>query len=276
MSGFKRSEAGQDPGPARRRADRRLQAPARHRSARPSTSSRTRRSSTWRAPARRTTFRTRSRNSCRRSPAASPTSSASARCSTPRGGGSGDSATVVSVAGNSPRYNALQIDGAANNDLFGLASSSGAPGGTAETQPISLDAIQEIQLVVSPVRRSPGRLHRRRHQRDHEERHQQHSRHRVLLHAQPGLGGQGLHRHQDLDAQGQAGRLQPRRPDHEEPRVLLRHCGLRPQGTSDRLLREPGWPDDGQRGAGHAVRRTRSRAAMATRCPAIRSGSSTS
>jgi hypothetical protein len=67
-----------------------------------------------------------------------------------QGGGGGDSASVVSVAGNSPRYNGLQIDGAANNDLFGLASSSGAPGGTAETQPISLDAIQEIQLVVSP------------------------------------------------------------------------------------------------------------------------------
>jgi carboxypeptidase family protein len=67
-----------------------------------------------------------------------------------QGGGAGDQASVVSVAGNSPRYNGLQIDGAANNDLFGLASSSGAPGGTAETQPISLDAIQEIQLVVSP------------------------------------------------------------------------------------------------------------------------------
>src|SRR3954469_14800715 len=67
-----------------------------------------------------------------------------------QGGGAGDQAAVVSVAGNSPRYNGLQIDGAANNDLFGLASSSGAPGGTAETQPISLDAIQEIQLVVSP------------------------------------------------------------------------------------------------------------------------------
>ena len=67
-----------------------------------------------------------------------------------QGGGGGDSASVVSVAGNSPRYNGLQIDGAANNDLFGLASSAGAPGGTAETQPISLDAIQEIQLVVSP------------------------------------------------------------------------------------------------------------------------------
>jgi hypothetical protein len=67
-----------------------------------------------------------------------------------QGGGSGDSASVVSAAGTSFRYNSLQIDGAQNQDLFGLASSAGAPGGTAETQPISLDAIQEIQLVVSP------------------------------------------------------------------------------------------------------------------------------
>jgi len=67
------------------------------------------------------------------------------------GGGSGaDSGSVVSVAGNSYRYNSVQIDGAVNNDLFGLASSAGVPGGTAETQPVSLDAIQEIQLVVSP------------------------------------------------------------------------------------------------------------------------------
>lgn len=66
-----------------------------------------------------------------------------------QGGGAGDSAAVVSAAGSSYRYNTLQIDGAQNQDLFGLASSAGAPGGTAETQPISLDAIQEIQLVVS-------------------------------------------------------------------------------------------------------------------------------
>ena len=67
------------------------------------------------------------------------------------GGGSGaDSGSVVSVAGSSYRYNSIQIDGAINNDLFGLASSAGVPGGTAETQPVSLDAIQEIQLVVSP------------------------------------------------------------------------------------------------------------------------------
>jgi len=57
---------------------------------------------------------------------------------------------TASVAGISQRYNNLQIDGAVNNDLFGLGSSGGIPGGNAGTQPISLDAIQEIQLVVSP------------------------------------------------------------------------------------------------------------------------------
>lgn len=63
-----------------------------------------------------------------------------------------DSATggeMVSVAGRSNRYNNMQIDGAVNNDVFGLAS-TGTPGGQTGTQPISLDAIQEIALVVSP------------------------------------------------------------------------------------------------------------------------------
>ena len=56
---------------------------------------------------------------------------------------------AVSVAGRNNRYNNVQIDGAVNNDVFGLAA-SGTPGGQTETQPISLDAIQELQLVVSP------------------------------------------------------------------------------------------------------------------------------
>ena len=56
---------------------------------------------------------------------------------------------ALSVAGRNNRYNNVQIDGAVNNDLFGL-SPSGTPGGTTEAQPISLDAIQELQLVVSP------------------------------------------------------------------------------------------------------------------------------
>jgi outer membrane receptor for ferrienterochelin and colicin len=59
------------------------------------------------------------------------------------------SATRMMVAGKSNRYNNISIDGAVNNDLFGLAD-TGTPGGQADAPPISLEAIQEIQLVVSP------------------------------------------------------------------------------------------------------------------------------
>jgi hypothetical protein len=62
-------------------------------------------------------------------------------------GSSGDQA--MSIGGRHNRYNNMQIDGAVNNDLFGLAD-TGTPGGQTGTQPISLDAIQEIQVVVSP------------------------------------------------------------------------------------------------------------------------------
>ncbi|WP_276499110.1 TonB-dependent receptor [Pontibacter litorisediminis] len=54
-----------------------------------------------------------------------------------------------SIGGSNNRYNNITIDGAVNNDVFGL-SGSGTPGGSAGTQPISLDAIQEIQVVVAP------------------------------------------------------------------------------------------------------------------------------
>jgi hypothetical protein len=57
-------------------------------------------------------------------------------------------ADMISVAGRNNRYNNMQIDGAVNNDVFGLAA-TGTPGGQTGTQPVSLDAIQEIQLVVS-------------------------------------------------------------------------------------------------------------------------------
>ena len=56
--------------------------------------------------------------------------------------------TVLSVAGRNPRYNNISIDGAVNNDVFGLAD-SGTPGGQSATQPIQLDAVQELQLVTS-------------------------------------------------------------------------------------------------------------------------------
>jgi hypothetical protein len=51
--------------------------------------------------------------------------------------------------GRNNRYNNIQIDGAVNNDLFGLAA-SGTPGGQAGTKPITLEAIQEFQVVLAP------------------------------------------------------------------------------------------------------------------------------
>jgi hypothetical protein len=63
--------------------------------------------------------------------------------------GLNDDPLAISVAGRNNRYNSVQIDGAIYNDVFGLAA-SGTPGGQTESQPISLDAIQELQLVVSP------------------------------------------------------------------------------------------------------------------------------
>ncbi len=57
--------------------------------------------------------------------------------------------TSITVAGRNNRYNNIQIDGSVNNDLFGLAA-QGTPGGQTETNAISIDAVQEINLVVSP------------------------------------------------------------------------------------------------------------------------------
>jgi len=55
----------------------------------------------------------------------------------------------ISFAGTNNRYNSFQIDGTVSNDVFGL-SSSGTNGGQTGSNPISLDAIQEIQVVVAP------------------------------------------------------------------------------------------------------------------------------
>ncbi|MBN2431629.1 MAG: TonB-dependent receptor [Acidobacteria bacterium] len=56
---------------------------------------------------------------------------------------------AYNVAGKNNRYNNVQIDGAVNNDLFGLTD-SGTPGGQTNASPISLDAIQEFQVVIAP------------------------------------------------------------------------------------------------------------------------------
>ena len=60
-----------------------------------------------------------------------------------------------SFGGMNNRFNNITIDGAVNNDVFGL-SGSGTPGGQASTTPISIDAIQEIQVVLAPYDVSYG------------------------------------------------------------------------------------------------------------------------
>jgi outer membrane receptor for ferrienterochelin and colicin len=56
---------------------------------------------------------------------------------------------AISIAGQNNRYNAFYIDGALNNDAAGI-SASGTNGGQANITPISIDAIDQIQVVISP------------------------------------------------------------------------------------------------------------------------------
>ncbi len=56
----------------------------------------------------------------------------------------------ISIAGANNRYNSIFIDGAVNNDVFGI-SETGTNGGQANSiSPISIDAIEEFQVVLAP------------------------------------------------------------------------------------------------------------------------------
>lgn len=55
----------------------------------------------------------------------------------------------ITIAGTNNRYNSFQIDGTVANDVFGL-SAGGTNGAQTSANPISMDAIQEIQVVVAP------------------------------------------------------------------------------------------------------------------------------
>ncbi|HEX5753068.1 MAG TPA: carboxypeptidase regulatory-like domain-containing protein [Archangium sp.] len=55
----------------------------------------------------------------------------------------------TAMAGQNNRFNNIQVDGAAYNDIFGL-SGSGTPGGQAGAKPISIEAIQTFVVQVSP------------------------------------------------------------------------------------------------------------------------------
>ena len=58
-----------------------------------------------------------------------------------------------SFGGRSSLYNNFSIDGATSNNVFGL---SALPGGQSNAQPISVDAIQELQVSLSPYDVSQG------------------------------------------------------------------------------------------------------------------------
>ncbi|MGH7616761.1 MAG: carboxypeptidase regulatory-like domain-containing protein, partial [Gemmatimonadaceae bacterium] len=55
----------------------------------------------------------------------------------------------LSGGGQNNRFNAIQIDGAVANDLFGLSSTL-QPGGLANAKQVSLEAVKEYQILLSP------------------------------------------------------------------------------------------------------------------------------
>ncbi len=61
----------------------------------------------------------------------------------------------ISLAGMNNRFNAIYIDGAVNNDVYGI-SASGTNGGQAQISPFSIDIIDQFQVVLSPYDVSLG------------------------------------------------------------------------------------------------------------------------
>lgn len=55
----------------------------------------------------------------------------------------------ISIAGQNNKYNSFSIDGANATDAFGLTS-NGTNGGQANINPIPMESIQEMQIVLSP------------------------------------------------------------------------------------------------------------------------------
>ena len=61
----------------------------------------------------------------------------------------GDDGFSISISGQNNRYNSIYIDGAINNDVFGLAG-SGTNGGQTGVSPFSIDAIEQFQVNIAP------------------------------------------------------------------------------------------------------------------------------
>lgn len=53
-----------------------------------------------------------------------------------------------SVGGQNARFNSILIDGGANNDVFGVVT--GTPGSGVSAKPVSVEALQEFQILVAP------------------------------------------------------------------------------------------------------------------------------
>ncbi|NJB85149.1 hypothetical protein GGR26_000894 [Lewinella marina] len=56
---------------------------------------------------------------------------------------------AIQIAGQNNRFNSIYIDGAVNNDAFGL-SGSGTNGGQTGVSPISIDAVEQFTVAVAP------------------------------------------------------------------------------------------------------------------------------
>jgi hypothetical protein len=70
-------------------------------------------------------------------------------------GGQISSEGAMSFAGQNVRYNSFYVDGAVNNDVFGLAY-SGTNGGQSSIAPLSVDAIDQFQVSISPYNATLG------------------------------------------------------------------------------------------------------------------------
>ncbi len=60
-----------------------------------------------------------------------------------------------SLGGQNVRFNSFYVDGAVSNDVFGLAY-SGTNGGQSSVSPLSIDAIDQLQVILSPYDASIG------------------------------------------------------------------------------------------------------------------------
>ena len=56
---------------------------------------------------------------------------------------------AISIAGQNNLYNNIQIDGALNQDVFGL-SPSGVPGGLANAKALPIEAVRQYRVLVAP------------------------------------------------------------------------------------------------------------------------------